>query len=117
MNVPFRKSIDKMTHELVDQYAPEFDEEKATEFAGEHEDEKWYSRFQLMLDMLLDTNFHFQVSTYLKLAGAIAYFVMPFDLIPDMIPVVGFIDDVWVMTLVLDSISDEVERFKAGRIW
>ncbi|WP_018631602.1 YkvA family protein [Neomegalonema perideroedes] len=28
------------------------------------------------------------------LAGALAYFVLPIDLIPDVIPVVGFTDDV-----------------------
>jgi uncharacterized membrane protein YkvA (DUF1232 family) len=35
----------------------------------------------------------------LLLAAAIAYTIMPFDLIPDFIPVIGLADDVFLLTL------------------
>jgi uncharacterized membrane protein YkvA (DUF1232 family) len=42
---------------------------------------------------------------------AVAYFVMPFDLIPDFIPVAGLIDDAAVIVLVLASIDADLDRF------
>lgn len=48
--------------------------------------------------------------------GTLAYFVFPFDLLPDIIPVVGQIDDVLLMTLLVSELSQVVlDRFKAGR--
>ena len=45
------------------------------------------------------------------LLGALAYFVLPFDAIPDMLPLLGFTDDAAVlaaaMKLVLDNIRPE----------
>src|SRR5215831_13860084 len=40
-----------------------------------------------------ETPRHVQVA----LAGALAYFVLPFDFIPDMMPVLGFTDDAAVL--------------------
>ena len=37
----------------------------------------------------------------LLVGGAIAYVVMPFDLIPDVIPFIGQVDDVFVLVLAL----------------
>lgn len=38
------------------------------------------------------------------LAGVIAYLAMPFDLIPDFIPVIGLLDDALVVVLALRAI-------------
>jgi uncharacterized membrane protein YkvA (DUF1232 family) len=38
------------------------------------------------------------------LAGAIAYLAMPFDLVPDFIPVIGLLDDALVVALVLRAV-------------
>jgi uncharacterized membrane protein YkvA (DUF1232 family) len=49
--------------------------------------------------------------TRVVLLGALAYFVLPFDGIPDILPVLGFADDAAVlaaaMKLVMDSIKPE----------
>ena len=37
-------------------------------------------------------------------AGAIAYIIMPFDLIPDFIPFIGQVDDVYVLMLSLQRL-------------
>jgi len=43
---------------------------------------------------------------------AIVYFVNPFDVIPDFIPVVGYVDDGAVIAWVLSSIGEEVNKFR-----
>jgi len=43
------------------------------------------------------------------LLGAVAYFIMPFDLIPDFIPVVAHIDDAAVMLLALRMVGHKIK--------
>lgn len=43
---------------------------------------------------------------------AILYFVNPFDAIPDVIPVAGFVDDVFVLGLVINQVSSDIEKYK-----
>ena len=42
------------------------------------------------------------------LAAAIAYFVLPFDAIPDMLPVVGFTDDAAVLAISIKLVADHI---------
>lgn len=42
------------------------------------------------------------------LLGALAYFVLPIDLLPDMLPVVGFTDDAAVLALALKTVADAI---------
>lgn len=42
-------------------------------------------------------------------AGAIVYAIVPFDLIPDMIPFVGQIDDVYLIALTLLRLMDRTD--------
>ena len=51
--------------------------------------------------------------TILYATAAILYFVSPFDLIPDFIPLTGFIDDVSVITFVVNSIRKDIKKFEA----
>ena len=46
----------------------------------------------------------------LSIAGII-YFVNPLDLIPDLLPIVGFLDDAGVLAFVLHSIRKDLDRF------
>ena len=46
-----------------------------------------------------------------SLVFAIGYVVCPVDLIPDYIPVVGFVDDAAVVGLVFAQMKDELRRF------
>lgn len=49
----------------------------------------------------------------LRITAAIVYFVMPIDLIPDVIAGVGLVDDVAVIVWTVRSIRSDLERFRA----
>ncbi len=51
-----------------------------------------------------ETPRHVQVA----LLGAIAYFVLPFDFIPDMLPVLGFTDDAAVLATAIRMVSSHI---------
>jgi uncharacterized membrane protein YkvA (DUF1232 family) len=42
------------------------------------------------------------------LIGALAYFVLPFDIIPDMMPLLGFTDDAAVLATALRMVSTHI---------
>jgi uncharacterized membrane protein YkvA (DUF1232 family) len=42
------------------------------------------------------------------LLAALAYFILPFDLIPDMIPVLGFTDDAALLAAVITLVSSHI---------
>ena len=42
------------------------------------------------------------------LLGALAYFVLPFDVIPDMMPVLGFTDDAAVLATAFKLVSSHI---------
>ena len=42
------------------------------------------------------------------LLGALAYFVLPFDVIPDMMPVIGFADDAAVLATALRLVASHM---------
>ena len=93
----------------------DFDPKEADAFAQKHKDAKWYDDFMLLYNMVTDKDFTLDKKTYMLIAGALAYVVLPIDIIPDFIPAVGFIDDIFVVGIVMKSISDELERFKAHK--
>jgi uncharacterized membrane protein YkvA (DUF1232 family) len=46
--------------------------------------------------------------------GAILYFLDPIDIVPDVIPVLGFIDDIAVVRWVIVAIQADLSKF---RLW
>jgi uncharacterized membrane protein YkvA (DUF1232 family) len=47
------------------------------------------------------------------IGGAILYFVMPADLIPDIIPVAGLVDDAAVIAFVVAQVRGDLDAFAA----
>jgi uncharacterized membrane protein YkvA (DUF1232 family) len=45
--------------------------------------------------------------------GAIIYFVNPFDLLPDIAPVIGLTDDFSILVWVYTSVQSEIDKFLA----
>lgn len=51
--------------------------------------------------------------------GALAYFVMPVDLIPDLIPILGFTDDAAVLAAAFAMIRTHIKdrHYEAAQAW
>jgi len=52
------------------------------------------------------------LKSMLALVAAIVYFVMPVDLIPDIIPVTGLVDDFAVVMWVYNQLEKEINAFR-----
>lgn len=50
--------------------------------------------------------------TMLAFAAALIYFVSPIDLIPDVIPVLGYIDDAAIFKLVMKAFHLDLDRYR-----
>ncbi len=53
----------------------------------------------------------------IALAAAAVYLLNPFDLIPDFIPIVGYLDDLLVAAVVVDGVLGAVDRELVLRYW
>lgn len=48
----------------------------------------------------------------LSIVGALLYFVSPIDVIPDFIPFLGFLDDIFLLTKLFDWVSEDLNDFR-----
>jgi len=48
------------------------------------------------------------------IGGGLLYFILPADLIPDFIPLIGYLDDMAVLTTIMNSLNKEIREY---RIW
>jgi uncharacterized membrane protein YkvA (DUF1232 family) len=46
------------------------------------------------------------------IATAILYIISPVDIIPDVVPIVGIIDDAFVINMIYNVIKDEFEEWR-----
>lgn len=51
----------------------------------------------------------------IAILGGLIYFLSPIDVIPDFVPVLGFIDDIYVLNLVYRQVLKDLERYKAWK--
>jgi len=97
---------------LKDELANDFDEQKAQEFMNGKENQSWYSDFVLLYDMVTDSDYTLEMKTKIAIAGTLAYVILPIDVIPDFIPFVGWIDDIFVLGYTMNAISEEIQKYK-----
>ena len=48
------------------------------------------------------------------IGGGLLYFILPADLIPDFIPVAGYLDDLAILTTIMNALKKEIDDY---RIW
>ena len=47
---------------------------------------------------------------------ALLYILLPFDAVPDIIPIAGFLDDAVVLKLCLDMVSKDLDAYKLNKV-
>ena len=55
------------------------------------------------------------IGTLLALISALLYWLAPADIIPDVLPVVGYVDDATVIAACIKLINDDVKDYKAWK--
>lgn len=64
------------------------------------------------MNMLWDRSYRTTWMTKLTFLGGVAYLLIPSDLLPDVIPIVGLLDDAAVLGLVLAQFRQELSRYQ-----
>ena len=71
---------------------------------------------KLLWNMLIDYKNGRYTNVPWKLMAAVVFFftylLLPMDVIPDIIPIVGFTDDLGVLTLVLAAFTSDIDDYK-----
>ena len=49
------------------------------------------------------------------IGGGLLYFILPADLIPDFIPLVGYMDDLAVLTTIMSSLKGEINAYRSWK--
>jgi uncharacterized membrane protein YkvA (DUF1232 family) len=99
------------TLSMAAEMADDFDPKKAEAFLLKHEDKEWFSDFATLLRMLTTDGYSLTPSTWAVIAGALAYVVFPVDVIPDFIPIAGWLDDAFVLGAVVAMLKNEIVQF------
>jgi len=97
---------------LSEKLAKDFEAQRAESFSEDHKDKEWYEDFMTLLHMITDSEFSLSPGTWATIAGALAYVVFPVDILPDFIPIVGWIDDIFVLGWVMKVLADEIAAYK-----
>ena len=98
--------------ELAENLKDDFKEEDVKSFFEKFKDLSFIEDMKLLFEMITNNDYSVSVKTYAIIAGALAYVVLPFDVIPDFLPGVGFIDDAFIITMVVNQLRDEIENYK-----
>lgn len=78
--------------------------------------EKVWEELQLMFGIIKDwmTAEYKEIpkGSILAILGGLVYFVSPIDVIPDFIPGIGYLDDIFVISLVIGQIRADLQKYK-----
>lgn len=73
-------------------------------------------RMILMFDFLKDYfkgeySFNGSEDTVKSCVFALSYFLNPFDIIPDFLPAIGYLDDMLIVSTVWDKVKEDIENY------
>ena len=97
---------------LSKKLAEEFDVERAENFSHRHKDKDWYEGFIALFNMITDIDFPMSTAAWATIAGALAYVVFPVDIIPDFIPLIGWLDDIFIVNWAVSMVTMEISLYR-----
>jgi uncharacterized membrane protein YkvA (DUF1232 family) len=89
----------QLLEEMADSSAPDFITERI-------------SRLRDLLDMLEDEDWALGGKDRERVVNGLAYFAEPEDMIPDKVPVLGYLDDAIMVELVVMELQHEIEAYE-----
>ena len=69
-------------------------------------------KLETLVAMIEDSEWNIPAEERADVLSALAYFSDPEDLVPDHIPVLGFLDDAIMIELVAEELKDDIEAFE-----
>ena len=60
-------------------------------------------------------NYKLHTANVAMIGGGLLYFILPADLIPDFIPLVGYLDDLAVLTTIMNSLKGEINAYRSWK--
>ena len=91
---------------------------EAMEKASKHKNqlEKVWDYLQLFFSIVKDyingSYKEIPLTTIVSIVASLLYLISPIDFIPDFIPGIGLIDDVFVIGLVISSATNDLDKYK-----
>jgi uncharacterized membrane protein YkvA (DUF1232 family) len=71
--------------------------------------------FQVVRDWISGKYKDIPVGSIIAIVAALLYFISPIDAIPDFIPGIGYIDDVFVIGIVVAQINNDLKKYDKWR--
>ena len=115
VNEAYASGCNNFTESQLDEVLSEdkLAHEKAAKLGG------FFEEFELLWQMLKDYHsgaYRDVPWRFIAAVGfAVFYLLNPFDVVPDVLPVIGYVDDAAVFSLVLSSFKSEIEKYKQSR--
>lgn len=113
MNKEEQRDAERRFNQYKNTNISEEDIRNANKKAGKLGEQK--NNFLLLLSMMRDCfSGKFSISNIDKgiIIGAILYVVSPIDAIPDIIPFVGWLDDIGIVSLAFSKLAPLISRYK-----
>lgn len=70
---------------------------------------------RLLFTMIRDRRFRMTLRSKAIIVGALVYFIVPIDAVPDFLPVIGYLDDAAVISAVVHALVDEIRAYESFR--
>ncbi|MFP4333661.1 MAG: YkvA family protein [Campylobacterales bacterium] len=97
--------------ELIKRYSKSFTESKAKEFMTSKKHRgTLIDGFKTLYRVLKCKNIKLSTSSKLLITGALAYVILPVDMVADYIPVAGIMDDIAVVSGVINAINRDLDK-------
>ena len=114
------KQFDSFTSYKEEDAEKVFDNEKKIEQIAYDETLKKFLKhiknyFCMLKDFFTKKYTDVPIGTIMSIAGTLLYVFLPVDVIPDFIPVVGYLDDAAMLGLCMKMVKTDLDKYKAWK--